>query len=113
MTMQRDGAATTDDLIAIEAEISKTRETADRIANGDQPDETDNTRALAGLIRQLADQVNRIVGQMSDDTGRLETTDDRRREVERLEEEDVSASEAPADPARDHFDGETEEVAAR
>jgi hypothetical protein len=97
----------TDDLSAIEAEILKTRETADRIANGEQPaDEADETRVLAGLIRQLADQLSRTVEQVfANQTGRLETTDDRQREVERLEEEDVTPTDAPAEPARDRFDG--------
>jgi hypothetical protein len=44
------------------AEITKVKETAERMANGDYPAEADQTRALAGLIHQLAEQVERLAG---------------------------------------------------
>lgn len=40
-------------------EIRKTRDTADRLANGEAPEEADQVRVLAGLIRQLSEQVER------------------------------------------------------
>jgi hypothetical protein len=43
------------------AEIRKLKETADRWASGDGPDEADPVRVLAGLIHQLAQQVERLV----------------------------------------------------
>ena len=45
------------------SEIRKVRETAERMANGDYPDDADHTRALAGMIHQLAEQVERMAGQ--------------------------------------------------
>jgi cytochrome c556 len=42
------------------AEVTKVKETAERMANGDYPADADQTRALAGLIHQLAEQVERL-----------------------------------------------------
>lgn len=47
------------------AEVASVRETADRVANGDAPEDADQIRVLAGLIRQLAEQVERLSGQES------------------------------------------------
>lgn len=41
-------------------EIRKVRQTAERLANGDYPDDADHVRVLAGLIKQLAEQVERL-----------------------------------------------------
>ena len=46
----------------IVAEVRSVRETADKMANGDYPEEADHSRALAGMIRQLADQLERHLG---------------------------------------------------
>jgi hypothetical protein len=42
------------------AEIRKVRETAERLANGDYPADADHIRVLAGMIHQLAEQVERL-----------------------------------------------------
>jgi hypothetical protein len=42
------------------AEVRKTRDTASRLANGEYPEDADHIRVLAGLIQQLADQVERL-----------------------------------------------------
>ncbi|MEA2580064.1 MAG: hypothetical protein QOE83_956 [Actinomycetota bacterium] len=45
---------------AVRAEARKVAETADRIANGGTPEEADSERVVAGMIRQLADQIDRL-----------------------------------------------------
>jgi hypothetical protein len=46
---------------AILAEARKTKETAERMANGDAPPgEADDIRVLAGMVHQLAEQVERL-----------------------------------------------------
>jgi hypothetical protein len=44
------------------AEIRKVRETAERLANGDYPADADHVRVLAGMIHQLAEQLERLAG---------------------------------------------------
>jgi hypothetical protein len=45
----------------IVAEARKAKETADRIANGDSPKSgADDVRVLAGLVHQIAEQVERL-----------------------------------------------------
>jgi len=56
MTIESDGAPAD----AVLAEIRKTRETADRLANGDYPEGADHIRVLAGMVKQLADQMERL-----------------------------------------------------
>jgi hypothetical protein len=41
-------------------EIANVKETATRVANGDTPEAADHTRVLAGLVRQLAEQTQRL-----------------------------------------------------
>jgi hypothetical protein len=53
-------------------EVASVRETADRLANGDTPDGADQIRVLAGLVRQLAEQVERLF----DEVGRGEPSDE-------------------------------------
>lgn len=48
------------DLKAVVEEARKTKETADRLANGDYPEDADHIRVLAGMVRQLAEQVERL-----------------------------------------------------
>jgi len=48
------------DIRAVVEEARKTKETADRLANGDYPDEADHIRVLAGMVRQLAEQIERM-----------------------------------------------------
>jgi len=42
-------------------QIGKVRETAEHLAKDDQPDGADQFRMLAGLIHQLAEQMERVV----------------------------------------------------
>jgi hypothetical protein len=48
---------------AIRAEAAKTKETAERLANGEYPEEADHTRVLAGLIKQVAEQIEKLASQ--------------------------------------------------
>jgi biotin synthase-like enzyme len=51
---------------AILAEARKTKETAERMANGQgPPGEADDIRVLAGMIHQVAEQVERLAGIVS------------------------------------------------
>lgn len=43
------------------AEVRKVKETAERLAKGEAAIEADQIRVLAGLIHQLAEQVERMV----------------------------------------------------
>lgn len=55
---------------AIHAEAQKTRETAERIANGDSPPgAADDVRVLAGLVHQIAEQVERLTGLLAGGSG--------------------------------------------
>jgi hypothetical protein len=47
-------------LQGVAAEARKVRETADKLAEGDSPEGADTVRMLAGMIRQLAEQVERL-----------------------------------------------------
>jgi hypothetical protein len=50
-----------DGVNAIVAEARKTKETAERMANGEgPPGEADDIRVLAGMVRQVAEQVERL-----------------------------------------------------
>jgi hypothetical protein len=51
-----------DEMDGVGAEVTSVKETAERIANGDVPEGADHTRVLAGLIKQLAEQVERLAG---------------------------------------------------
>jgi hypothetical protein len=42
------------------AEIRKVKDTADRLANGSYPEDADHIRVLAGMIHQLAEQLERL-----------------------------------------------------
>jgi hypothetical protein len=51
----------TDGVAAIIAEAGKTKETAERMANGEAPPgEADAIRVLAGMVHQVAEQVERL-----------------------------------------------------
>jgi hypothetical protein len=61
---------------AIIVEARKTKETAERIANGEgPPGEADDIRVLAGMIHQVAEQVERLAGMVSGDTAPLADSD--------------------------------------
>jgi hypothetical protein len=49
-----------DPIDAALSEITNVKETAERLANGESPDEADQVRVLAGLIHHLAEQIERI-----------------------------------------------------
>ena len=52
---------TTEGFQGILAEIRTTTETADRMANGESPKPgADETRVLAGMVHQVAEQVERL-----------------------------------------------------
>ena len=53
-----------DELQAILAEAASTTETADKLANGDTPEEADQIRVLAGLVKQTSEQVERLARAM-------------------------------------------------
>ena len=53
-----------DELQAILAEAESTTETADKLANGDTPEEADQIRVLAGLVKQTSEQVERLARAM-------------------------------------------------
>ena len=56
----------TDGADAIIAEARKTKETAERMANGEGPPaEADDIRVLAGMVHQIAEQVERLAGVVS------------------------------------------------
>ena len=79
-------AERTNDRAGALAEVAKVRDTAERLANGDYPEQADHVRVLAGLIGQLAEQVERMVP----GDGGVATT-----------EEDLTPDEAPAEPLDD------------
>jgi len=86
--------STTKDVGSIAAEAAKTRDTADRLANGNFPEDADHVRVLAGLIKQLAEQIQRL----ADTGGALDTTEHDR---EVVLEEDRTPGRAPAEPLDD------------
>jgi hypothetical protein len=51
---------------AVRLEAAKTKETADRMANGESTDEKDAARVLAGMVKQVAEQVERLVALIED-----------------------------------------------
>jgi hypothetical protein len=62
---------------AILAEARKTKETAERMANGESPPgEADDIRVLAGMIHQVAEQVERLAGLVRSDTAPLAGPED-------------------------------------
>jgi hypothetical protein len=58
-----------DELGAILAEAEATTVTADKLANGDYPDDADHIRVLAGLIKQTSEQVERLARHLGDRRG--------------------------------------------
>jgi hypothetical protein len=57
---------------AIVAEARKTKETAERMANGEgPPGEADDIRVLAGMVHQVAEQVERLAIVVSGDEAPL------------------------------------------
>jgi hypothetical protein len=62
----------TRDVGAIVAEARKTKETAERMANGEgPPGEADDVRVLAGMVHQVAEQVERLASVVDGDDAPL------------------------------------------
>jgi cytochrome c556 len=87
-------------------EVRKTRDTAARLANGDYPEDADHVRVLAGMIQQLAEQIERLtdgsaVGTVT--SGRPDAAADQpaRKDAEAAVEEDQTPRDAPAQPIND------------
>lgn len=72
------------------AEVAKVRATAEKLANGDYPEQADHIRVLAGLIGQLAEQVERMSPQGEESSSHVATV-----------EEDATPEKAPAEPTND------------
>lgn len=86
----------------IRAEAKKTKETAERLANGDSPEGADHIRVLAGLIHQVAEQVERLAAQLDElPDGSRQEGGMSSHEAERQLEEDRTPEDAPAEPADD------------
>jgi hypothetical protein len=89
-----------DSVDGIRAEAKKTKETAERLANGNFPDEADHVRVLAGLIHQLAEQVERLSSREVS-SGADEPREAPAAGAEQQLEEDLSPEKAPAQPVDD------------
>jgi hypothetical protein len=94
--------ATTATSQAVVDEIRKTRDTAARLANGDYPEDADHIRVLAGMIQELAEQVERLAG-VGDDpaasrSGSSKVPSPGAKDAEAAVEEDQTPQDAPADP---------------
>jgi hypothetical protein len=74
-----------DGVNAIVAEARKTKETAERMANGEgPPGEADDIRVLAGMVHQVAEQVERLASVVSGDEAPSLTKEIGRRARRRL-----------------------------
>lgn len=54
---------------AVRLEAAKTKETADRVANGESADEKDDIRVLAGMVKQVAEQIERLAALVEQRSG--------------------------------------------
>jgi len=90
------------------AEVRKVRETADKLAEGDYPEGADHVRVLAGMIRQLAEQVERLAVDTGPaaarGTGPAVDPETVEHDRDALLEEDRSPERAPAAPLADRAD---------
>jgi hypothetical protein len=86
------------DLDAVLLEIRKIKDTAERMANGDYPQEADQLRSVAGLVHHLAEQTERLVEPMRAPLG---SAVDDRHDAEVVLEEDRSPERGPAAPLND------------
>jgi hypothetical protein len=93
------------DQAGVRAEARKTKETAGRLANGDYPEGADHIRVLAGMIGQLAEQVERLAsGSPATSVGPGNDLSADPGEEGALEE-DRTPEEAPAEPTDDRSTG--------
>ena len=90
------------------AEVRKVRDTADKLAEGDYAEGSDHVRVLAGMIRQLAEQVERLAVDTapppSRGTGPAVDPEALRQDGVAFPEEDRSADRGPAAPLADPAD---------
>jgi hypothetical protein len=100
--MARSSTATDDRESAL-AEVRKTKETAERVANGEAEEGADQIRVLAGMIHQLAEQVERLAdgGLTSQVPGGRAGGDRSPNETDAPLEEDRTPEDAPAEPVND------------
>jgi hypothetical protein len=88
------------DLEAALLEVTKVKETAERVANGDSSSDADQVRVVAGLVHQLAEQTERILARMQTPVAE-DSRHTEERETELLREEDRTPEDAPAAPLDD------------
>jgi hypothetical protein len=81
-------------------EVTKVKETAERVANGDSSSDADQVRVVAGLVHQLAEQTERILARMRAPLVE-DSKDAEEREAELIREEDRTLEDAPAAPLDD------------
>jgi hypothetical protein len=81
-------------------EVTKVKETAERVANGDSSSDADQVRVVAGLVHQLAEQTERILARMRAPVAE-DSKDAEEREAILLREEDRTPEDAPAAPLDD------------
>jgi hypothetical protein len=92
------GTSADDERAGAHAEVASVIETASKVANEGLAPGADGPRVLAGLIKQLAEQVARLAQSSAPGSGIA--PDRSPNENEAPAEEDRSPQEAPADPAR-------------
>jgi hypothetical protein len=88
------------DLEAAFLEVTKVKETAQRVANGDSSSDADQVRVVAGLVHQLAEQTERILARMRAPVPE-DSKDAAERDATLLREEDRTPEDAPAAPLDD------------
>jgi hypothetical protein len=101
--VRMDGISTNGaDVDAALAEIAKVKETAEHMARDDSPPGADGFRVIAGLVHQLAEQLERIVaaGHQPPIPGDAGYPEDRHDRAVMLEE-DRTPHAAPAEPVND------------
>ena len=95
-------SAMTDEWNSALAEVRRTKETAERVANGDAEEGADQIRVLAGMIHQLAEQVERLAAGGLTQVSSSRPGDERSpNEAEAPQEEDRTPEDAPAEPLND------------
>jgi hypothetical protein len=78
-------------------EVTKVKETAGRVANGDAASDADQVRVVAGLVHQLAEQTERMLERIRSPL----SEDTEERDATLLREEDRTPEDAPAAPLDD------------
>lgn len=89
-----------DGTTGVQAEVASVIETAERVARDGPSPGSDGVRVVAGLLLQLAEQVERIAAEHLPDGAAKKPEDASPNEADAALEEDRSPGEAPARPAR-------------